>query len=152
MLINVPQYIDVEDKVAGPLTVKQLLWMIAMAVTLFVFWSAFPKPAAIILAIPTVILFVALAFYKPYGQPLGSFLLFGIMYFFRPKFYVWKRTTEKIQVPQHVPKVQETVRADNANKEKLLNNLGDLAKLLDSGGAEKNEQIVSILKKREAKK
>lgn len=152
MLINVPQYIDVEDKVAGPLTVKQLGWMIAMAVVLFIFWSAFPKSVAIALAIPTVILFVALAFFKPYGQPLGNFMLFGIMYFFRPKFYIWKRTTEKIQIPQHIPQVKETTRENNANKEKLLGNLGELAKILDSGGQEKSEQIMDMLKKRELKK
>lgn len=151
MLINVPQYIDVEDKVAGPLTVKQLLWMIAMAVIIFILWSALPKMAAIVLAIPVAILFVALAFYKPYGQPLGSFVLFGILYFFKPKFYVWKRTVEKIEIPQHVPQVQEN-KMENTNKEKLLKNLGDLARVMDSGGTEKNEEIMNILKKRETKK
>lgn len=153
MLINVPQYIDVEDKVAGPLTMKQLGWMIVMGVLLFIDWSVFPKIPAIIFAIPIVLFFVALAFYKPYGQPLGSFVIFGILYFFKPKFYIWKRTAEKIQIPQRAMQPQQTtVRKENQNKEKLLSNLGDLAKVLDSGGAEKNAQILSILKKREAKK
>lgn len=152
MLINVPQYIDVEDKVAGPLTVKQLGWMIAMGVILFVVWSVLPKTAAIIIAIPIAVLFVALAFYKPYGQPLGSFLLFGIIYFFRPKLYIWKRTAETIRIPQHVPSAQGAVKTQGANKEKLLNNLGDLARVMDSGGAEKSEKILEILKKREDKK
>ena len=41
MLINVPQYIDVEDKVAGPLTLKQLGWMLAMGIILLILWNVF---------------------------------------------------------------------------------------------------------------
>ena len=39
MLFNVPQYIDVEDKIVGPLTGKQLLWMIGMGIMLLVLWN-----------------------------------------------------------------------------------------------------------------
>ncbi|EKD71060.1 MAG: hypothetical protein ACD_46C00281G0001, partial [uncultured bacterium] len=42
MLINVPQYIDVEDKVAGPLTIKQLGWLIALGIMLLILWNVVP--------------------------------------------------------------------------------------------------------------
>lgn len=152
MLINVPQYIDVEDKVAGPLTAKQLGWMIVMGIILFIMWSMLPKIAAIIAAIPVVLIFVALAFYKPYGQPLGSFVMFGVLYFFKPKFYIWKRAVEKIELPHSISKVETKAKMDNSNKEKMLSNVSELAMIMDSDGKEKNEKILEILKNRQLKK
>ena len=97
MLFNVPQYIDVEDKIAGPLTAKQLLWMIGMGAMLMFMWSIFDKALFFILAIPVICLFVAFAFYRPYNQPLVSFIGSAIMYMVRPKIYVWNRPTQASQ-------------------------------------------------------
>jgi len=148
MLINVPQYIDVEDKVAGPLTAKQLGWMVLLGVALLIMWNMFSKPLFFIIGIPLTILLVALAFYKPYGQPFGSFIVFGIMYFFRPKVYFWKRT------PQKEEKAQKTQIAEEHFVDKKLTSesLRDLARVMDSEGAEYNEKLEKILKKVPTKK
>lgn len=152
MLINVPQYIDVEDKVAGPVTAKQLMWLVILGVLLLIFWNIFPKPVFFIVGVPTVILFLALAFYKPYGQPLGNFLLFGILYFFKPKIYVWKRTANRISVgPQPIKKANEKINTDQIHKKQVLGNIEGLAKILDSNGAYKDERLVEILKQTNAK-
>ena len=149
MLINVPQYIDVEDKIAGPLTVKQLGWIIGLGIILLVLWNIVPAPVFFILGIPLAIFFVALAFYKPYGQPLGSFLIFGIMYFFRPKVYIWKRTPERIiNVPQRV----QTVTTAAPDKHISSQSLKDLAQLLDSEGMTSNADIEKMLKQAPIKK
>jgi len=151
MLINVPQFIDVEDKIVGPLTAKQLGWMIGMGVMLLILWKMAPKPVFFIVGIPLAILLVAMAFYRPYGQPLGSFIIFGILYFFRPKVYFWKRSGQKAaQIPQRVP-------ANNANQlpqEKHISSesLSDLAQLLDSEGMQYNKEVEKILKQPTQKK
>lgn len=153
MLINVPQYIDVEDKVAGPITAKQLMWLIILGVLLLVFWNIFPKVVFFIVAVPTTILFIALAFYKPYGQPLGNFVLFGIMYFFKPKIYLWKRTADRIAVnTQTVKKATSTVNTNQVHKRELLNNIGELAKLLDSNGSLKDEKLEEMLMQSKTKR
>lgn len=38
-MFSTPQFIDVEDKIAGPLTWRQLLWMIGMGITLLVIYT-----------------------------------------------------------------------------------------------------------------
>jgi hypothetical protein len=91
MLFSVPQFIDVEDKIAGPLTWRQLLWLIGMAVLNLVIYNMLGLVGFLVLGIPVVLLFCALAFYRPQGQPLISLLLHGILYFFRPKVAVWER-------------------------------------------------------------
>ncbi|MDD5397420.1 MAG: PrgI family protein [Candidatus Moranbacteria bacterium] len=143
MLINVPQYIDVEDKIAGPLTAKQLGWLIGLGIILLVLWNVVPAPVFFIIGIPLTLLFVALAFYKPYGQPLGSFFLFGIMYFFRPKVYVWKRTPQNVVNVAPKKYEQEKVAVD---KHLTSQSLSDLARLLDSEGQEVDNDVEKILK------
>jgi len=70
MLINVPQYIDIEDKIVGPLTAKQLGWLVAMGIILLIMWKTLSGPMFFILGIPVSLLIISLAFFKPYGQPL----------------------------------------------------------------------------------
>ena len=149
MLINVPQYIDVEDKIAGPLTMKQLGWCIALGVILMIMWNVVPTPVFFITGLPISALFIALAFFKPYGQPMGSFVVFAVMYFFRPKVYVWKRTSQNvINIPQKA-KAKEVFSVDkHMNSDSLRN----LAQMLDSEGTTYSSDIEDILKKQPVKK
>ena len=151
MLINVPQYIDVEDKIVGPLTMKQLGWIIALGIILMLLWSMAPMPIFLIAGLPITMLFVALAFFKPYGQPMGGFVIFGIMYFFRPKVYIWQRAPENvISIPQKAKeKAKENFHPD---KHMTSESLRDLAQLLDSEGSTYNENIEELLKKQPIKK
>lgn len=149
MLINVPQYIDVEDKIAGPLTMKQLGWLIALGIILLIMWNIMPSVVFFIIGFPITILFSALAFYKPYGQPLGNFVVFAVMYYFRPKIYVWKRTPEKERT---IEKVVQTQNIQVSDKKMTHENLKSLAQLLDSEGSQHNANVDEILKKYKARK
>lgn len=91
MMSNVPQFIDIEDKVAGPLTWRQLLWMIAMGILLLVLYNILPGIVFVVVAIPIILAFSALAFYRPQGQSLIGFVGHGFFFFFRPKVAVWER-------------------------------------------------------------
>lgn len=91
MMFNVPQFIDVEDKIAGPLTAKQLFWMIGMFAAVMVVAFFFPGPATYIISVPIVIVFVLLAFYRPGGQPLITYVVHGFFFLFRPKLLIWNR-------------------------------------------------------------
>ena len=150
MLINVPQQIDDEEKIVGPLTAKQLGWVVALGIILLILWNMLPKILFFIVGVPLVIIFLALAFYKPYGQPLGSFVIFGIMYFFRPKVYFWKRTPQKeIKLTQKsivAPKTQPVSKSIDSDS------LKNLAQLLDSEGMHYNEKVEEILKKAPSRK
>lgn len=131
MMFSVPQFIDIEDKVAGPLTWRQLLWMIGMGVLLLVMYNMIGGAIFVVLAIPTVLLFVALAFYRPQGQPLISYLGHGFFFLFRPKVAVWERPTA------HIPAVrqrQQAVADDTPTvKGVSRDRLRELAELLDRG-------------------
>jgi uncharacterized protein (DUF58 family) len=137
MMSSVPQFVDVEDKIAGPLTWKQLLWMIAMGAVLLVLFTTFGTTIAIIFGIPVVILFLALAFYKPNGFTLSSFIGQAVLFLFRPKVAVWERPV--------MPMVSVKPRAENKESkasfvqpEKHLTRgtLKELARMMDNQGRE----------------
>jgi hypothetical protein len=129
MMFNVPQFIDVEDKIVGPLTWKQLLWMIGMGAALLTFFNIFEKIPFVIIAIPTVLLFVVFAFYRPNGFPMTTFVFYAILFLFRPKVAVWERP-----MPEH-PKIKEpkkTEEIQNTGKKIEPEKLAELARILDA--------------------
>ena len=105
MLFNIPQFIDKEDKIVGPLTAKQLGWLAGAGVLLLVLWSFLDMSALILAALPILGIFGALAFYQPNGQPLISFIFSSISFFFHPKIYIWRRVAQKEVVHQKAEKV-----------------------------------------------
>lgn len=144
MLINVPQYIDVEDKIVGPLTIKQLGWLIVLGVVLLILWNILPKAGFFVIGLPITLLLLAFAFYKPYGQPLGSFVIYAFMYYFKPKVYIWRRTSENVQA-MSIPKTKQQKKVV-AEKKLSKDQVRDLAQLLDSEGQIRNEKILEMLK------
>lgn len=91
MHINVPQYIDVEDKIAFGLTGKQLLWMGAMVACLAAAYTMFDRQLFFAVAIVAVIIFGGFAFFRPQGVSLITFSGFILQYFSKPRNYIWKR-------------------------------------------------------------
>lgn len=129
MMFNVPQFIDVEDKIAGPLTWRQLLWMIGMLITLLVLYNTIGITAFYIIGIPLILLFVALAFYRPQGVPLIVFLFHGFSFLFRPKIAVWERPTARVrQAPVETTHVAQTPKEKHITSEELRR----LANIMDS--------------------
>ncbi len=89
MQFQVPQFIDIEDKIFGPLTLKQFLYLAGAGAASFILFFALQTPVWIGVTIVLFVLAGALAFIHYNGQTmivvLGSILRF--LWF--PKFYVW---------------------------------------------------------------
>ena len=95
MRFQVPQFIDVEDKIFGPLTFKQFVYLaggVGLAVVLFTF---LPKFLAILIGLPVVIFGATLAFYKVNEKPFIHFLEALLNYTFTNKLYIWKKEEKK---------------------------------------------------------
>jgi len=81
MQFQVPQFIDVEDKVIGPFTLKQFLYIAGGALVLFLLFKIVKLFAFIILAIPIITITIALAFIKVHNKPFISIMkdFFGFL-------------------------------------------------------------------------
>lgn len=95
MKFQVPQFIETETRLIGPLTLKQFLWLASGGALVFLLFITLNKFIFFIVAIPIGGAFAALAFVKINDTPLINYALYGITYFFNPKQYIFKKEEEK---------------------------------------------------------
>jgi hypothetical protein len=98
MQFHIPQYIDIEDKLFGPLTLKQAIYVAGGAGGIYLVWRIVPYifiSAPIIAGIAA--LTWALAFFpkEKLGKPFIEILEAGFNYMTRDKLYTWKKTTKE---------------------------------------------------------
>jgi hypothetical protein len=99
MRFQVPQFIETETKLIGPLTLKQFLFVgggAAMLAMEFIIFSGF---WFLIIALPTAVFFGALAFVKIDGQPFINYLAYLLGYLLGSKQYVFRPKTQEPTIP-----------------------------------------------------
>ncbi len=95
MQYQVPQFIEVEDKIFGPLTFKQFIYIAGGGGLCLVFFTLLPLVLTFFLSIPVVVLSLMLAFYKVNGRPFINVIEHAFGYFFASKLYLWKQREPK---------------------------------------------------------
>ncbi len=122
MQFQVPQFVDIEDKIFGPLTIKQFVYIAGGLGMSFALLNIFPKFIAFIFIALVMVFVLALAFYKPNDRPFIFALESGFNYFMGDKLYVWKKRTKTVEkkkaveedfVPQlSIPKLSDSKLSD----------------------------------------
>ena len=122
----VPQYIEMEDKIVGPLSMSQFLYCLTGGILCYIFYTLFDK----ILAYPLIVIFGGFFFAMAFGRfnerPLPKVLEALLLYFLKPKERIWLKkeaVLEKSEKPkQALPKTTPTSKlSPSAKKEKLKN-------------------------------
>lgn len=91
MEYHVPQFIEVEDKIIGPLTLKQFIYIAGAIGLCVVFFSYLSFIFALLLSVPVAAFGAALAFYKVNGKPFIEMLEAGFNYYISEKLLLWKQ-------------------------------------------------------------
>lgn len=91
MRFQVPQFIETEDKIVGPLTLKQFLWIAGVFCALVGLWFVLKLWALVLAAIPMLSFVALIVFYKPRGKNFLIFLMDWFKYISSPKLYLWKK-------------------------------------------------------------
>jgi len=89
---KVPQFIETEEKVVGPFTLKQFVWVGGGGALIFVvfqfglglFWSFFA-------IIPIMTASLAMAFYRVDGMPLPTYIMQALGFLLGTKRYYFKK-------------------------------------------------------------
>ena len=133
MNFNVPQYIEVEDKIAFQLTIKQLGWLALGSIGLFFLWQTGSTPALIVIGFPIVLLSLAFAFFKPAGMTFLQFTINGVLYLFKPKVLTWRRESkmQETRAPRKLTDKKQKASINRYMKEKALKSSDSLADILD---------------------
>lgn len=137
--VTVPQFIENEDRILGPITVRQFVIMFIAALILFMVYKLTDLVAFIFLCIPIGGTAAIFAFFKVNGQPFHFFILHIVQTLKRPSLRIWKKSASKSDLFQrgHVfngdNDTQDTVHP--ARKTMSNRKLNDLSLIVDTGGA-----------------
>ncbi len=147
MQFKVPQFLDIEDKIFGPFTFREFVYLAGGAGLCFVLFKLL---GFLLGAIPiaTVAGFsLTLTFYRPNNKPFINMLEAGAKYLTQDKLYIWKRRKNTLET-------KKTDRLAEGEKEKTIsereaklngNKLRDLAWSLDVLDLSKNPET-SVIK------
>lgn len=140
MRFEVPQFIEVEDKIFGPLTWKQFVYLaggVGFGVAAF-----FMLPFYIFLftAVPLGGLAAALAFYPVNNRPFSIFLEAMFSFYTNSKLYLWRRKGG--YAPRKAPPGSEHLPPVGSQKFRSptsASNLANLSRQLELNSLEKKE-------------
>lgn len=140
MRFQVPQFIEIEDKIFGPLTIKQFIYLAGGVGITVVLLTFLPKFFAFLFAAPFIALSIALAFYKPNNRPFVAQMEAVFKYFFGEKLYIWKKLKREDTdaAPRSADPVQLNVPTLSQGK------LKDLTWNLDVKKQEENDKTSGI--------
>ena len=122
MQFKVPQFLDIEDKIFGPFTFREFIYLAGGAGLCFVLYKLL---GLVMGAIPILIMAgfsLTLTFYKPNNKPFVNMLESGFKYFTQNKLYIWKKRIEKKK-----SEVERQSISNDANKISMMKENGQLS-------------------------
>lgn len=92
---EVPQFIERETRLLGPLTVRQTLILGVMVLLLFILYFFVKTFVLAIIAFVLAGIGATLVFIQINGRPLSNFLFSYAAYFLNPKLYIWRKRADE---------------------------------------------------------
>ncbi len=120
MRFQVPQFIEVEDKIFGPLTLKQFIYLLGGGGLSFIIYSFVGNLViSAFFIIPVVGFTLALAFYKINNKPFINVVEAAFNYYIGNKLYIWKHVDKKITTVEEAEKATSDFYVPKLSDSKL---------------------------------
>ncbi len=103
MQFKVPQFIEVEDKIFGPFTFKQFIYLLGGGGLTFILWKLLPHVVAIFFILPVLAFSLALTFYRVNNKPFIDLVQSFFEYTTKDKLYVWRKEANKKEEKKDTP-------------------------------------------------
>ena len=132
---KVPQDVEAEDKLLGPFSFRQFVFLIIAVIGIAIAYglSTILLPLAII-PVPIILFFGALALPLKKDQPMEVYLAAVISFILKPKKRLWQPDGIERLVEVIAPKVEEKNYGNNYDQAEVQRRLSYLANLVDSQG------------------
>lgn len=132
MQFKVPQFLEIEDKIFGPFTFKQFVYLAGGAGLCFVLYRLLGFVLGFIPIALIAGFSLALTFYRPNNKPFINMVQASLNYFSQDKLYIWKRRDNKVKIAELKAVGVNEKRATIENGVRLgADKLRDLAWSLD---------------------
>lgn len=136
----VPQFIDIEDKIIGPITTRQFIVMLAGFLLVAIYYKIFDFSLFITLGLLTLLITGIFAFLKINGRPFHYFVLNLFQTLKRMRLRVWRNDALSssddygVEENRFVPAAQTA-----ADKHYTISRLAELSLIVDTKGAYQGE-------------
>lgn len=140
--IVVPQFLDVEDKIIGPITVRQFIEMLIGGMIIFIFYKIFDFSLFAVSGLLVMGIVLVFAFVRINGQPFHYFLLNFFDTFRSPKLKIWKKETTKEDIKMASQKKDQKKASPTSIRRQPVTSsrLSELSLIVDTGGVYRGEQ------------
>lgn len=141
---KVPQDVEAEDHILGPLTLKQFIYAIVAVAWGGIWFLVLQKVLLLyaIVAVPVVLIFLLLAFYRRDGQNFEQLLIALVGFFANTRKRIWRK--EEIVESFHVEPAKPHQEVSQRNPTDVRAELTRLAELADSRGINKHEAVLPM--------
>jgi hypothetical protein len=136
----VPQFIDVEDKILGPITTRQFIILLVTGIIIFIFYKLMTFIYFVGFSLAIFSIGFVLAFIKINGQPFHYFLLNLFQTVRRPKLRIWDKELTANELRKFLKVKEAKVIVPRPVKEPLTaSRLSELSLIVNTGGVYKGE-------------
>lgn len=130
---TVPQFIDVEDKIIGPITARQFVIFLVAAIIIAISYKFFDFTLFLTFGIIIFLIAVVFGFIKINGRPFHFFLLNIIQTWRRPNTRIWNNRLAPVVDKEKIP----TLKFDSTKSSKEYykkSRLAELSLVVDTEG------------------
>ena len=132
---KVPQDVEAEDKLLGPFTFRQFIYLLISAAGIAIIFGLFQIfPLLAIIPIPFTFFFLILALPIKKDQPMEVYLASIASFYLKPNTRRWTPGQKETTIKITAPKIIEKPRARNITEEEASTRLSFLSNLVDSEG------------------
>ena len=132
---KVPQDVEAEDKLLGPFTFRQFIYLLIAAAGIAGAWGLFQLfPLLALIPLPFVFFFGVLALPLKKDQPMEAYLAAIISFYFKPNRRIWTAGQRESTIKIIAPKKAEKSRTRNLTEEEASHRLSFLASIIDTEG------------------
>ena len=132
---KVPQDVEAEDKLLGPVTFRQFIYLMIIGGLIGVgvlFWQIFPP--LIIVLVPPILLLGALALPLKKDQPMETYLSAVVSFYLKPHTRTWEPGEPESTIIITAPKQTEEKRTKDIDQDEAMHRLSFLADIIDTEG------------------
>ncbi len=132
---KVPQDVEADDKLIGPFSFRQFVYLIIVALSIAAAWGLGQLfLPLVVIPLPIILLFGALALPLRKDQPMEIYMAAIVSFYLKPRRRLWKPDGLTSLIEITVPKVVEVQRTKDLSQGEAARRLSYLANVVDSQG------------------
>jgi len=132
---KVPQDVEADDKLIGPFSFRQFIYLIIVALAIALAWGLGQLFIGLaIIPLPIIVFFGALALPLRKDQPMEIFMAAMVSFYLKPHRRLWDPDGIDSLIEITAPKMVEVQLTKDLSQNEAMRRFGYLAEIVDSGG------------------